>query len=130
MKATFYKDTISKINFDNFDYRRIITIQAGQTVISLCDECARKLIVSLGELIDRLFPDLYIGVKAVVIFGVPLVLRPRVARILFLFHVFRLLSPRRILYAPAGGRLSLPSFCFYYTRVSMKKQDGKLHKNR
>ncbi|MFR7738857.1 MAG: helix-turn-helix domain-containing protein [Flavonifractor plautii] len=38
-------------------------------------------------------------------------------------------GPRRILYAPAGGRLSLPSFCFYYTHVSMKKQDGKLHKN-
>lgn len=33
---------------------RIITIQAGQTVISLCDECARKLIVSLGELMERI----------------------------------------------------------------------------
>ena len=32
---------------------RIITIQAGQTVISLCDECARKLIVSLGELMNE-----------------------------------------------------------------------------
>ena len=32
---------------------RIITIQAGKTVISLCDECARKLIVSLGELMNE-----------------------------------------------------------------------------
>lgn len=26
MKATFYKDTISKINFDNFDYNNIPVI--------------------------------------------------------------------------------------------------------
>lgn len=32
---------------------RLLTIQAGQTVICLCDECARKLIRSLSEQIQK-----------------------------------------------------------------------------
>lgn len=33
---------------------KILSIRAGQTVITVCEECARKLIESLGEQIGEL----------------------------------------------------------------------------